>query len=95
MLKVIGSITVAVVLLLGAFRLLDGGIEIGVLLAAVLYTRNFFSPIENLAMFITRPIRLGCVGKNLRCLRRSPQRSLNQQSPNPSPRTPAGCLLRG
>ena len=50
-LKVIGSITVAVVLLLGAFRLLDGGIEIGVLLAAVLYTRNFFSPIENLAMF--------------------------------------------
>jgi len=51
MLKVIGSITVAVVLLLGAFRLLDGGIEIGVLLAAVLYTRNFFSPIENLAMF--------------------------------------------
>ena len=51
MLKVIGSITVAVVLLLGAFRLLEGGIEIGVLLAAVLYTRNFFSPIENLAMF--------------------------------------------
>lgn len=51
LLKVIGSITVAVVLLLGAFRLLDGGIEIGVLLAAVLYTRNFFSPIENLAMF--------------------------------------------
>ena len=50
-LKVIGSITVAVVLLLGAFRLLEGGIEIGVLLAAVLYTRNFFSPIENLAMF--------------------------------------------
>jgi ATP-binding cassette subfamily B protein len=51
MLKVIGSITVAVVLLLGAFRVLDGGVEIGVLLAAVLYTRNFFSPIENLAMF--------------------------------------------
>ena len=50
-LKVIGSITVAVVLLLGAFRLLEGGIEIGVLLAAVLYTRNFFSPIDNLAMF--------------------------------------------
>jgi ATP-binding cassette, subfamily B, bacterial len=51
MLKVIGSITVAVVLLLGAFRVLEGGVEIGVLLAAVLYTRNFFSPIENLAMF--------------------------------------------
>ena len=51
MLKVIGSITVAVVLLLGAFRVIEGGLEIGILLAAVLYTRNFFSPIENLAMF--------------------------------------------
>jgi ATP-binding cassette subfamily B protein len=51
MLKVIGSITVAVVLLLGAFRVIDGALEIGVLLAAVLYTRNFFGPIENLAMF--------------------------------------------
>jgi ATP-binding cassette subfamily B protein len=30
---------------------IEGGLEIGILLAAVLYTRNFFSPIENLAMF--------------------------------------------
>jgi ATP-binding cassette subfamily B protein len=51
MLKVIGSLTVATVLLLGAFRVIDGGLEIGILLAAVLYTRNFFTPIENLAMF--------------------------------------------
>jgi ATP-binding cassette subfamily B protein len=51
MLKVIGSLTVATVLLLGAFRVIDGGLDIGILLAAVLYTRNFFTPIENLAMF--------------------------------------------
>jgi ATP-binding cassette subfamily B protein len=51
MLKVIGSLTVATVLLLGATRVIDGGLDIGILLAAVLYTRNFFTPIENLAMF--------------------------------------------
>lgn len=50
-LKVIGSLTVAVVLLLGAFRVIDGAFEVGALLAAVLYTRRFFGPIENLAMF--------------------------------------------
>ncbi len=50
-LKVIGSLTVAVVLLLGAFRVIDGAFEVGALLAVVLYTRRFFGPIENLAMF--------------------------------------------
>lgn len=50
-LKVIGSLTVAVVLLLGSFRVIDGTLEVGALLAVVLYTRRFFGPIENLAMF--------------------------------------------
>ncbi len=50
-LKVIGSITVATLVLLGAFRVIDGSLEVGVLLAAVLYTRNFFTPIDSLAMF--------------------------------------------
>lgn len=50
-LKVIGSLTVATVLLLGAFRVVDGGLAVGALLAVVLYTRRFFGPIENLAMF--------------------------------------------
>ncbi len=50
-LKVIGSITVAIVLLLGALRVVDGAFEVGALLAVVLYTRRFFGPIENLAMF--------------------------------------------
>ena len=50
-LKVIGSLTVATVLLLGAFRVIDGAFEVGALLAVVLYTRRFFGPIENLAMF--------------------------------------------
>ncbi|WP_440710081.1 ABC transporter ATP-binding protein [Herbiconiux sp. YIM B11900] len=50
-LVLIGNIAVAVVLLVGGFRVIDGGMEIGVLLAAVLYTRRFFDPMEDMAMF--------------------------------------------
>jgi ATP-binding cassette subfamily B protein len=50
-LKVIGTLTVAAVLLLGSFRVINGSLEVGALLAVVLYTRRFFGPIEDLAMF--------------------------------------------
>ncbi|WP_066041042.1 ABC transporter ATP-binding protein [Herbiconiux solani] len=50
-LVLIGNVAVAVVLLVGGFRVVDGGLEIGVLLAAVLYTRRFFDPMEDMAMF--------------------------------------------
>ena len=47
----IGNITVAVVLLVGGFRVLGGALEIGALLAVVLYTRRFFDPMEEMAQF--------------------------------------------
>ncbi|MFC5790503.1 ABC transporter ATP-binding protein [Agromyces tardus] len=47
----IGNATVAVVLLVGGFRVIDGGLAIGVLLATLLYTRRFFDPMEDMAMF--------------------------------------------
>jgi ATP-binding cassette subfamily B protein len=47
----IGNVTVAVVLLVGGFRVLGGGLEIGALLAVVLYTRRFFDPMEEMAQF--------------------------------------------
>jgi ATP-binding cassette subfamily B protein len=50
-LALIGNTAVAVVLLIGGFRVLDGGLEVGVLLAAVLYTKRFYDPMEELAMF--------------------------------------------
>jgi ATP-binding cassette, subfamily B, bacterial len=48
----LANITLAVVLLWGAFRVVDGTLLIGTLLAAVLYVRNFFSPLEEVAMFL-------------------------------------------
>jgi ATP-binding cassette, subfamily B, bacterial len=50
-LVLIANVTVAIVLLLGAFRVLDGGLEIGALLGAVLYTRRIFDPMQDMAMF--------------------------------------------
>ncbi|WBM81109.1 ABC transporter ATP-binding protein/permease [Cryobacterium breve] len=47
----IGNVAVAVVLLLGGFRVVDGQLAIGALLAALLYTRRFFDPMEEMAMF--------------------------------------------
>lgn len=50
-LKLIAVFTLAAVLLLGSYRVINGELEVGVLLAAVLYTRRFFEPMEELAMF--------------------------------------------
>ena len=47
----IGNISVAVILLLGGVRVLEGSLGLGVLIAAILYARRFYDPMEDLAMF--------------------------------------------
>ncbi|MEW2381612.1 ABC transporter ATP-binding protein [Micromonospora sp. NPDC047707] len=49
--KVIGNVTVAVVLCYGGWRVLDGHTEIGVLAAFLLYLRRFFEPMQELSQF--------------------------------------------
>ena len=46
------NVTMAVVLLWGAFRVVDETLLLGTLLAVVMYVRNFFSPLEEVAMFV-------------------------------------------
>ena len=50
-LVLIGNVTVAAVLLVGGFRVVEGDLMIGALLATLLYTRRFFDPVEEMAMF--------------------------------------------
>ncbi|CAN5369986.1 ABC transporter ATP-binding protein [soil metagenome] len=50
-LVLIGNLAVGVVLLVGGFRVVDGALAIGALLAVVLYTRRFFDPMEEMAQF--------------------------------------------
>ena len=47
----IGSVTVAVTLLVGAHRVIDGATTVGVLTAVLLYLRRFFEPMQDLAQF--------------------------------------------
>ena len=51
-LMVIAAFAVAGVLLWGGIRVADGTMAIGVLLSAVLYVRNFFSPLQEVAMVL-------------------------------------------
>ncbi|MGO4383071.1 ABC transporter ATP-binding protein [Specibacter sp. RAF43] len=47
----IGNAAVAVVLLVGGFRVLDGALAVGALLALLLATNRFFQPVSQMAMF--------------------------------------------
>lgn len=48
----VSAFAVAGVLLWGGIRVADGALLVGTLLAAVLYVRNFFSPLQEVAMFL-------------------------------------------
>ncbi len=47
----IGNLTTAAVLLYGGIRVIDGGMEVGVLAAFVLYLRRFFEPLAEVSQF--------------------------------------------
>lgn len=50
-LNAVASVTLAVVLLVGGFRVIDGALAVGVLLAVLIYVRQFFQPLEEVAAF--------------------------------------------
>lgn len=49
--KLIGNVTIAVVLVYGGYRVMGVHIEVGVLAAFLLYLRRFFEPMQELSMF--------------------------------------------
>ncbi|MFC5054766.1 ABC transporter ATP-binding protein [Saccharothrix xinjiangensis] len=49
--RVIGNVSLAVILAWGAFRVAGGQLELGVLAAFTLYVRRFYDPFDQLAMF--------------------------------------------
>ena len=50
-LRVLANVTIAAVLVVGGFRVLSGDLQVGVLVALVLYSRRFFQPIDEIANF--------------------------------------------
>lgn len=49
--KLIGNLTIGVVVLYGGYRALEGDLTIGVLAAFLLYLRMFFEPMQNISQF--------------------------------------------
>ena len=49
--KLIGNITIAAVLFVGAYRVFDGAVTIGVLTAFLIYLRQFFEPMQEISQF--------------------------------------------
>jgi ATP-binding cassette subfamily B protein len=47
----IGNLATAAVLLVGGYRVASGGLELGVLTAFILYLRQFYDPMEDVAVF--------------------------------------------
>jgi ABC-type multidrug transport system fused ATPase/permease subunit len=47
----IGNIVMVTVLLIGGYRVADGGLALGVLTAFILYLRQFFDPMDDVAVF--------------------------------------------
>ncbi|UYM07141.1 ABC transporter ATP-binding protein [Solicola gregarius] len=49
--KLIGNVTIAAVLFIGAYRVFDGDVTIGVLTAFLIYLRQFFEPMQEISQF--------------------------------------------
>ncbi|WP_026424726.1 ABC transporter ATP-binding protein [Actinokineospora inagensis] len=50
--RLIGNLSLAVILAVGAYRVADGTLELGVLAAFTLYLRRFYDPFDEIAMFM-------------------------------------------
>ncbi|MBS1699246.1 MAG: ABC transporter ATP-binding protein [Actinobacteria bacterium] len=51
-LMAVAALTLGAVVVWGGIRMAQGEIPVGILLAAVLYVRNFFAPMQEIAMFL-------------------------------------------
>ena len=49
--RLVGNLSLAPVLAIGAVRVVEGGLELGVLTAFMLYLRRFYDPMDEIAMF--------------------------------------------
>ena len=49
--RIIGNLSLTAVMIVGAVRVIDGAIEVGVLAAFLLYVRRMYDPLDELAMF--------------------------------------------
>ena len=88
--KLIGNLTIGVVLLYGGFRALDGDIRVGVLTTFLLYLRRFFDPLQDLSQFYNSFQSASAALEKLAGVLEEPL-----SVPEPSQPTPLGATVAG
>ncbi|MCS6711953.1 ABC transporter ATP-binding protein [Brachybacterium sp. EF45031] len=85
-LRVLANATIALVLLVGGFRVVAGDLQVGVLVALVLYARRFFQPVDEIANFYnTFQSAVAALEKIATLLAEQP-RVVEPERPTPLPR---------
>ncbi|MFJ9948087.1 ABC transporter ATP-binding protein [Kitasatospora sp. NPDC091207] len=83
------------VVLLGAFLVTDGAVELGVLTGFVLYLRRLFDPIDQLAMFLNSYQSAAAALEKIAGLLAHEPTVAEPVEPKELPETPAGSLAKG
>ncbi|MBO0869263.1 MAG: ABC transporter ATP-binding protein [Micromonosporaceae bacterium] len=92
--KVIGNVTVAVVLTYGGYRVLHGQAQVGVLAAFLLYLRRFFEPMQDLSQFYNSLQSATAALEKLSGVLAEPASVPEPEHPTPLPAGPARGQLR-
>ncbi len=86
----IGNVAVVVVLFVGGVRVADGGLALGVLTAFLLYLREFYGPMEDVAMFFNSLQSATAALEKLALVLAEPPAVAEPTEPAPLPRPTAG-----
>ncbi|MDX6297753.1 MAG: ATP-binding cassette, subfamily bacterial [Nocardioidaceae bacterium] len=93
--KIIGNITLGIVLLYGAHRAFDGDITIGTLTAFLLYLRQFFDPMQDVSQFYNTFQSASAALEKLSGVLEEEQSVPEPQQPTPLPDAEGALSLQG
>ena len=93
--KLIGNITISIILLYGAYLAFEGEVTVGVLAAFLLYLRQFFEPMQEISQFYnTFQSASAGAGEAVRACSRRSRRVPEPATPTPLPQAPRRGPLR-
>ncbi len=92
----IGNVATVAILLVGGFRVADGGLELGVLTSFLLYLRQFYDPIEDVGVFYNSLQSATAALSKIAALLAEPPDVPEPATPDPLPLPARGAVaLRG
>lgn len=90
-LRILANATIATVLVVGGLRVLSGDLQVGVLVALVLYARRFFQPVDEIANFYNTFQSASSALEKISTLLAEETRVKESENPTPLP-APQGAV---